>query len=1193
MSTLESAKVEVNALHREMEQLNSVCRLDIMLVFEILDNTRTSMLHPVNVLRNFARLQARTPLIGLFDVDMLVSSALAAELVKPGMATHLAMVDPKMGALRVQKEAAAAARHRKKLRSLRAEQLQLQGSSAAAASTNGAGLLAEGHSLLSGRGGEGMAVAMSEVTKERRSLLAGKGRGGGQRQRLPAPKVALVLPAFVTSIEDPREGAEEADRAVQYSKAQVKTLFRTNVSPRGEGGEAIRGQELVITAADWVPVPVRNMTRFDPRAEGHRATNYSHWFLSTTSYLVKYTYRRPDASADAPHVRHNTPVLSNPGESQLRPALTHTVTDTFHATAPPSTAPSTGSGPRGCLPVTRGSHPRPRRRPGVGGRRGPAAPCDAGMHALPALVDRLPTHEAAGAGGSSCHGVSPPMAPHLLSLGTRGKRPDVPPPGASPHPAQAGGYACLRAERDPVGPSRTERPAIQRVTSQHTSPWHRASCGDSTSRPRRHPLLFRPVPPPGPCSNGHVNIRPHHRPPARTTALTPTTALTHQSCASPRPGRGYRLESLPGLARHQILAELGTLGQTHFGNLRLCSRDWRSAWNAEVASVSCDLRRLTDAIPFMNMLPQLGLNAKLESLTLAGVLAPGAGEGGTPFLTVESLSRAVLPWSQSLRSLRVLACHVGGCDAAALRRPGFFSGLPHLAQLQLSGVGASAALTSLSLAGCSGLQQLQCTSCSLEALDVTGCPRLTSLLCSRNKLSALHIPSAPNLTNLDCADNCLTRLDLSACPNLTQLSCSDNRLAELDVSPCQQLRDVRCCRNQLTALDVSSCGELTELRCSSSCVRTLLLSPTAMLEKLDAMDSADGLLISGCSSVPALRCDAGVLASLSPAFLSQLQHLYVYGPVTWGLAGFTELKQLVCRFGPGGSVDLTECQGLELMLPSHAGSHPVTGCDAVERLTGSLCTDDVSRFTMLTELCCSVSHYPLPGLDVSGPMGTPTQQQPATTSTQPRIQPPRARPKDSLKYRLKLDQYHFNEDLSVLDARHSMIDELADVPENVMQPPAASGQMSMASGIGLLAVSTALPPKMRRYRWCADDYELIRHLHKGYASNVYQARCKKSGDMVAVKVYRLADQEDIPRMQLFREITLHSKMLHNNIVQFYAAFMESNHVFIVQEFACGGDLHNFVYKCGGRMQERQAVSMVLQPFLKALHYLHTQGIVHS
>lgn len=187
---------------------------------------------------------------------MLVSSALAAELVKPGMATHLAMVDPMMGALRVQKEAAAAARHRKKLRSLRAEQLHLQSSSAAGASTDGASLPAEGQSLLSGTGGEGTAVARSEVTKERRSLLAGKGRGGGPRQRLPAPKVALVLPAFVTSIEDPREGAEEADRAVQYTKAQVRTLFRTNVSPRGAGVEALRGQGNVIAAADWVPVPV-------------------------------------------------------------------------------------------------------------------------------------------------------------------------------------------------------------------------------------------------------------------------------------------------------------------------------------------------------------------------------------------------------------------------------------------------------------------------------------------------------------------------------------------------------------------------------------------------------------------------------------------------------------------------------------------------------------------------------------------------------------------------------------------------------------------------------------------------------------------------------------------------------------------------------------------------------------------------
>lgn len=31
---------------------------------------------------------------------------------------------------------------------------------------------------------------------------------------------------------------------------------------------------------------------------------------------------------------------------------------------------------------------------------------------------------------------------------------------------------------------------------------------------------------------------------------------------------------------------------------------------------------------------------------------------------------------------------------------------------------------------------------------------------------------------------------------------------------------------------------------------------------------------------------------------------------------------------------------------------------------------------------------------------------------------------------------------------------------------------------------------------------------------------------------------------------------------------------------------------GGRLPERQAVEMVLQPFLHVLHYLHQQGILH-
>jgi hypothetical protein len=48
----------------------------------------------------------------------------------------------------------------------------------------------------------------------------------------------------------------------------------------------------------------------------------------------------------------------------------------------------------------------------------------------------------------------------------------------------------------------------------------------------------------------------------------------------------------------------------------------------------------------------------------------------------------------------------------------------------------------------------------------------------------------------------------------------------------------------------------------------------------------------------------------------------------------------------------------------------------------------------------------------------------------------------------------------------------------------------------------------------------------------------------------------------------------------------------LQEFAGGGDLWSFIDANSGRLTERVTVSLVLQPFLRAVHYLHTAGIAH-
>lgn len=228
---------------------------------------------------------------------------------------------------------------------------------------------------------------------------------------------------------------------------------------------------------------------------------------------------------------------------------------------------------------------------------------------------------------------------------------------------------------------------------------------------------------------------------------------------------------------------------------------------------------------------------------------------------------------------------------------------------------------------------------------------------------------------------------------------------------------------------------------------------------------------------------------------------------------------------------------------------------------------------------------PSDGSQAASPSGY-SGQSPAGHHRQP------GRRRDSLKALLSLDQYGFNEDVDIKEAQEA----LRNSGDNGDRPPSTGTLEDIIGTDGrvtaVVAVSEALPLKMRRRQWRLDDYVLLKQMHKGYASDVYQARCKLSGDLVALKVYKLAEQGDIQRMQLYREIKLHSTLRHTNIVQFYACFLERNRVVLVQEFAAGGDLLRFMYKCGGRLFERQAVGLVLQPFLTALHYLHSNGIVH-
>lgn len=84
------------------------------------------------------------------------------------------------------------------------------------------------------------------------------------------------------------------------------------------------------------------------------------------------------------------------------------------------------------------------------------------------------------------------------------------------------------------------------------------------------------------------------------------------------------------------------------------------------------------------------------------------------------------------------------------------------------------------------------------------------------------------------------------------------------------------------------------------------------------------------------------------------------------------------------------------------------------------------------------------------------------------------------------------------EAKEAAVGSVASTPsqgEGHTQPRQAKLDVSK-----LLSVAPVLPPGMARSVWCMRDYAVIKKLYTGYASTVYKACCKASGEIVCLKV---------------------------------------------------------------------------------------------
>lgn len=128
-------------------------------------------------------------------------------------------------------------------------------------------------------------------------------------------------------------------------------------------------------------------------------------------------------------------------------------------------------------------------------------------------------------------------------------------------------------------------------------------------------------------------------------------------------------------------------------------------------------------------------------------------------------------------------------------------------------------------------------------------------------------------------------------------------------------------------------------------------------------------------------------------------------------------------------------------------------------------------------------------------------------------------------------------------------------------------------------------------QWSLQDFEIGKPLGKGKFGRVYLAREAKSKYIVALKVIFKEQIEKYKiQHQLRREMEIQTNLRHPNILRLYGWFHDSERIFLILEYAHGGELYGKLRKTG-HLSENQAATYILS-LTQALAYCHEKDVIH-
>lgn len=135
--------------------------------------------------------------------------------------------------------------------------------------------------------------------------------------------------------------------------------------------------------------------------------------------------------------------------------------------------------------------------------------------------------------------------------------------------------------------------------------------------------------------------------------------------------------------------------------------------------------------------------------------------------------------------------------------------------------------------------------------------------------------------------------------------------------------------------------------------------------------------------------------------------------------------------------------------------------------------------------------------------------------------------------------------------------------------------------------------KFESKKWTIDDFEIGKPLGRGKFGHVYLAREKKSKFIVALKVlYKKQLLKSNVEHQLRREIEIQSHLRHNNILRMYGFFWDDKKIYLILEYAPGGELYKELKKQPESRHTESVAADYIKQLCSALKYLHSKNVIH-